>query len=672
MRFEVVLASLLLLSPPSLADDAAERDSFFQRIRSKFIKATGNKQPQEVAQPAAPAPDPSAVAAQEAAKETAKEKSLIFADKACTFQESWNETPKFTKDFWKELSSLTSGKSSPAFGFSQALAYRNIYREPEGKLLTEYWISRALLQAKLYHIAYYGFTAVVAAPLRSDTMGIQLAALTCLNHIIQKYPSFELPQAVTTSLADYASVNVPKKLKTPLLEYALLAAIDATSERTSKTGADWKESELRSLAKVLKGSGAYENLVTGIWAARRLNYPQSVRELEKFIAIPDKPASLAHFNDRARLILARSYYSNGQYDKATLQLRAISKGSNDLAEVLSELAWSELMTGNYTDAIGAATSLQAGGLIHTFSPEGPMVMAMALNEICQYPDSLQTIQIFQKDYVPVYNWLSGWMRMKQGKKSLDLYKMAVNFLKKKSDVPPRIGTQWIRSPIFISHQEEINLMFDEKEAVLKLGKAGSAEQKKLAADLLAQFNVLRPKIAAAKKKMVYGDSLPDKILSELADLKRKITLYRRYRDAAPVWRAILANYQKKVRPREAQLLASINKELNVQTESMLVKLEEIAENNQLIEVEIYNGATQDIIWQNAHPDYKKVAQEMAKESGEVASAKVWDWGKAPTSNADEAQEVWEDELGSFKARTFDNCNSKDRYLALKKKDGGKL
>lgn len=28
-------------------------------------------------------------------------------------------------------------------------------------------------------------------------------------------------------------------------------------------------------------------------------------------------------------------------------------------------------------------------------------------------------------------------------------------------------------------------------------------------------------------------------------------------------------------------------------------------------------------------------------------------------------EVWDDELGSFKADLFDNCSSKDRYMTVK-------
>src|SRR6185437_5883858 len=97
---------------------------------------------------------------------------------------------------------------------------------------------------------------------------------------------------------------------------------------------------------------------------------------------------------------------------------------------------------------------------------------------------------------------------------------------------------------------------------------------------------------------------------------------------------------------------------------MLTQLDEIAENIQLIEVEIYNGASQDIIWQNAHPDYKKIAEQMKDQREAVERSKTWDWGRE-VAGSDDSQEIWEDELGSFKANLFDNCSSKDKYIAIR-------
>jgi hypothetical protein len=94
-------------------------------------------------------------------------------------------------------------------------------------------------------------------------------------------------------------------------------------------------------------------------------------------------------------------------------------------------------------------------------------------------------------------------------------------------------------------------------------------------------------------------------------------------------------------------------------------LRKIAENNHFIEVEIYSGATQDIVWQNAHPNYKEVAKELKTTETRKIASNVWDWGQSDMS-LQGSEELWEDELGNFRADLFDNCNSKDKYLALKR------
>jgi hypothetical protein len=128
----------------------------------------------------------------------------------------------------------------------------------------------------------------------------------------------------------------------------------------------------------------------------------------------------------------------------------------------------------------------------------------------------------------------------------------------------------------------------------------------------------------------------------------------------------LANHQKQAPGIEKKHTADIESDLKIRTDRMLTQLQEVAENIQLIEVEIYNGASEDIIWQNAHPGYKKVAKDLDNEDADRAPAsKVWDWGRTRIASDNDNVEVWEDELGSFKADMVDNCSSKDKYLALK-------
>lgn len=289
-----------------------------------------------------------------------------------------------------------------------------------------------------------------------------------------------------------------------------------------------------------------------------------------------------------------------------------------------------------------------------------MVMAMSLNELCQYPESVRAIRAFQRNYEKAYKWLGSSI-------TENLYPLAVQYVRRApaQTVPDRVASEWVRSPLFISSQDELNLLFDEQESTIALGRSGAKEQTKLADGLILRSKGLPARLRAAKNKMKEGDRLPAVLKEDLLALKEMILRYRRLQQGAPVWHTILANHKKTAKATELKLVASINADLKARSERMRAQLEEIAENIQLIEVEIYNGASQDIIWQNAHPEYKKIAQKLKDEHKRETGAKTMDWGRAPASLDEEGGEVWEDELGSFAANLYDNCSSKDKYLAIR-------
>ena len=581
------------------------------------------------------------------------------ADKACTPSEKWTFSDEISGEWREEWSKFLSGSSSPVRGFSEALGLRRQFASGEPKFFAEYWISRALLQGKLHHIAYAGFTKIASydpKEIGAEAHGIQTAAIDCLNRIYELYPSFSVSKAVQGNLKTL--ISNPDTRKEPLWEFAQNAVRVQLAEGAPK-------SQVMETMALLKGAGAYESFAQGLYSARHSSHKAAIKELNSFLNNPAIPAVLSKFTDHARLLLARSLYTVGKYNEAGLELQKMKKSSNELATALSELSWAFLMDEKLREAIGTAMNLQAGGLRHTFAPEAPMVMAMALNELCQYPESIRAIDQFKKHYEKPYRWLAKWKS-----EQTDVYPMAVKFLKKELKVPDRVGTEWVRSPIFISHQDEINLIFKEKTASESLGKSGSAEQKQLGASIKAMAAALKPKIKTARASLKPGQMLPKSIINDLVKLKEQMAHYRRVRTAAAPWHTILGNHNKNLPGLQKGLVTRMNKHLADKNIKMLSQIEEIAENNQLIEIEIYNGASQDIIWQNAHPEYKKMAQQMNTDRKENSAEKVWDWGRAPAQIDDDEGdkvEVWEDELGSFKANLYDNCSSKEKYLAIKRR-----
>jgi hypothetical protein len=218
----------------------------------------------------------------------------------------------------------------------------------------------------------------------------------------------------------------------------------------------------------------------------------------------------------------------------------------------------------------------------------------------------------------------------------------------------------------LSTQEEINLLFDEHDAAESAGRAGAIEQRKLALDIKARWTELKEKIRYERSRSQTRQPLPASLISALKKLKTDVVAFRRLWNAAPAFHQVVATQEARAPAIRKALVARIDSDLARRSRVMLDRLGEIAENNELIEVEIYNGASQDIIWQNAHPDYKEIAERMKDQAKKSSSDKVWNWGRTVASDSEEGGEIWEDELGSFKADLVDNCSSKDKYLAIRR------
>jgi hypothetical protein len=591
--------------------------------------------------------------------------AVYATTRACSSGESWALENSIPEDFRAEFKAFLADSKNQAValrGLSEAIALRKSANTSTEKWFSEYWISRALYSLNVAHIAYTGFLAMAEKTPDLDSMPVHAAALDCLLRLHQQHPSMILPIEALAGLKFEIDQTVPEKI----LKHTQIVAWDiaVAGIQTLMSDDRIKPQQIQTLLTVLRDGGPYEAFGRGLWSAKQNQHYETIESLKKLFSekIPD---SLTKYEDTAHILLARARYSVGQFDLASDEIKLVSRKSNDLASSLSELAWANLLEERYPEAIGTAMNLEAGGLRHTFTPEAPMVSAMAMNELCQYPDAVREISIFKRNYEKSYKWLTNWVNM-ESDHSDKLYQQAIQFIRRQNDIPDRVAGEWVRAPIFIATQDEINTLFDERDSIPKVGPVASHEQRTMALEILKHAQELKPKLKIAKMKLKQGEALPRGIRDSLDLLKRQVIHWRRLQLAAPVWVAVSRRFQGTIAPSQARLIARINADLKTRNLRMMTQLEEIAENIQLIEVEIYNGASQDIIWQNAHPDYKGIAKAMKEEHDEVARSKVWDWGRT-ISSSDESSEIWEDELGSFKANLFDNCSSKDRYLAIRLK-----
>ncbi len=579
----------------------------------------------------------------------------VFSGTPCTADERWTFTNEIDPEQRLSLAGLTENRISSIVAFAEALALRQKSYTDGMSTLTEYFISRSLFSSQLPHIAFKGFAAVLKRPVSPEILPAQLAALSCLEQIDRRFPSIGIP--------DFLDAQIPALIQASRLHPTHLAIIQRTAFRRAQSLTRNKrssEGKILALSRLLPAESVERHLIEASIALKSLRYSIALVELKKALRFTRWPDYLSSERNETNLTFARALYSIGEYDAATTAFRTIEKSSNLLANALSDLSWAQLQNEKPNDAIGTALSLRTGNMRHTFAPEAPMVMAMALSELCQFPESLKSIAQFRRDYGPSFVWLDEWSKARK-----PLYPALVDFLlvsrqpNSISKIPIRVGTEFLKSTVFISHQEELNLLIDERTASVEMAKQGSGEQRILAIEVMNRARELKRLIPDARKGLEEEDPLPEKVRLQLNQFRNLINRYLRIRQAAGPWKSILAHHRQEELLRKARLQTSIEQDLVRRAEKMRAQLAEITENDEFIEIEILNGASQDLVWKNAHPEFRGVA-EPQKSSGQTL-----DWGKSAAWAESENAEIWEDELGSFKTDLFNNCTSKDKYLTVR-------
>ncbi|MEO5969976.1 MAG: hypothetical protein ABIQ95_08615, partial [Bdellovibrionia bacterium] len=490
------------------------------------------------------------------------------------------------------------------------------------------------------------------------TAPYQLAALGCLSVIRLKQSALSLEDSAIRQISalNQASLQMyptPSPYQSVVLEANFHLAREHFNSGISTLS-----------LKLLKNTEAYEVLAKAFVEASKNNTKETINLMESFFSDPKKPELSPLLLDETHMIYARALYEAGRYADAVTQYKAISTRSNEWVHALSELSWAYLMDERYQESIGAGIGLQSGNLKSTFAPEALMVMSIALNEICRFPESMNMIEAFRKNYRTAYSWLKAHTSEAS---TSQFYKLVIAFMKRvpSPDAPPiNVGSEWTRSPVFLANQERLNLLIRERTLTSQLSEQGKSEQRSTALNLITKAKDIRKRLSLAKIKLKPGEEISDKLLTEIKTLREDRVHFGRLKNAAGVWRVILTRYQTSVPATQAKLIATISKEISRLNTRMLTQLDEIAENNELIEVEIYNAASEDMIWQNAHQDYKEIAKTLKQNSRSEQAAKVWNWGTTD-GGLDGRGEVWEDEVGSLSADLTDNCDNKDKYLAIK-------
>jgi hypothetical protein len=207
-------------------------------------------------------------------------------------------------------------------------------------------------------------------------------------------------------------------------------------------------------------------------------------------------------------------------------------------------------------------------------------------------------------------------------------------------------------------------LLEEPKQVDAIEALAQKEQAKLTEAFLNRAGAFLKEYKVAQLKLKPGEETPKEFADRYQVLKKEMRKLGRFYKASRTWKSLAHSYEKKIPSLKLELVSKVNKDWKAKNKKLLALLNHVKDNTDLIEVEIYNGASQDLVWKNAHSGYAKAEAGLEEKKAAPDAAHTWSWGRILASNIEDS-EVWEDELGALKADVTDQCSLKEKFLKLK-------
>jgi hypothetical protein len=523
--------------------------------------------------------------------------ALAEVQDPCQTTEHWNLNRKGSSPAWlREFHEFSAKRSQNIIGFAQAIQLKRISSVMGNSTFeedfSEYWVARVLFELKLMPLAQQAFLSVFE---NTENRDLKKASFSCLTRIQMASPDLKSPDLSTVSQLSWNESDS---------DVLLLNLIGRDSPLSAK------------LAPGHKG------FLNGVNNLKNRKYSEAILGFTSYFQyLMTHPGSfLTRYQDQAHLLLGRALYATARFKESADEFQKVKKTSNEQIEALSNLAWAYLLQEKYDDAIGVALQLRSGGLRSTFAPEPIMVSAMALNELCIYPESIRMVQAFVKDYLSSFNWL------KKNSNRPDGYDLTLKAIKSVPVAPSKLTTEWIRRPEFLTRQTEINEMISHPKLIAETEGKAYNEQVRLTKDWVTRAATFIQEVKVANLKLKTNQTLAPEFADRYATLKRDHRKLSQFYRASKVWKALARSYEKRLPAMRAELVKRVNVDFNKKNQKLLALLRNVRDNSDLIEVEIYNGASQDIIWKNAHPDFEAKKDELGEEKSGPDHTETWSWG----------------------------------------------
>ena len=137
--------------------------------------------------------------------------------------------------------------------------------------------------------------------------------------------------------------------------------------------------------------------LTGLVQVRYKMYKSAVESFQKSIEYAERNNKAdPSVTDLAYMALARIAYEAANQDAAIFYYKKVPRESVRSPVVFYELAWSYLMKGDYSRALGAFHALHSPYFKRTFYPELWILEARVYSDLCRYDEAKKALEMFDQ------------------------------------------------------------------------------------------------------------------------------------------------------------------------------------------------------------------------------------------------------------------------------------
>ena len=467
---------------------------------------------------------------------------------------------------------------------------------------------------------------------------------------ILKEIGYEIPYELTSSLglALFKAASNPKIMadldaKT-LGDIAFILADFGASTDRYKTALEWSKKVPAKHPRYLQA-----RFIEALSEYQSGAKDKALKMQEQLITELSADKSNAEFQALVALNVARMYFQEQNFKPAHESFLKVYKDHPMWLQSLTELGWSQLMSGDFEGAIGNMYSIQSPFFSAVYKPESYVIRTIGYLNLCQYGDAYKTLSMMEHDYKPQLEKME-----KYTASSPSYYQTVRNFMnapKKATEVdglPLPVVREMARHRDFTNLQKALNRQSDERGIYANLDGAVGVHLKRaqgLVTSARGRIARLRADLTKITKTPALEGTrgekvaLLDKELDDLNDYFFQIDLYNEAKAALPSYRSdVIGGADQRL----AGMRSSMEKILSTRLLKMKTELSRYVDNNELLRYEVFSGAGENIRFQVAGGS---TANRIPASVLPKSKSLQWDFDG----------EYWEDEIGHYRSGLKNNC-----------------